>query len=91
MYKKQKINIRIFGSDNCPRCQFLMKSLELADMEYKYIDANSNENESLCDKYNVNKLPHIQLHSGNKVFQEFNGVVSPIFLINKIEEIKRNS
>lgn len=89
MTKKNKnIKIRIFGSDNCARCQFLIKSLELAGLEYNYIDALDDSRQSICDRYNVDKLPHTQLYYGNTIYKEYTGVVSPIFLINQMEEIK---
>jgi len=68
--------IRVFASKNCSHCQKLKQSLSKTDIKIVYVDAMDKNNSMLCDKYNVEKLPHVQFVDKNKneIVKEFFGV-----------------
>ena len=59
--------IRIFGSPLCENCKELCKRLTEDGLEYTWLDADAEEHEDLCDQYEVEYLPHIQILYRNKV------------------------
>ena len=56
--------VRVFGTDSCADCQRLLEDLSLLDIPYVLIDADADEHEELCDSFDVDILPHIQVISG---------------------------
>jgi len=54
--------IRFFGSSDCKECLKFFVILNRHQVEYKYIDAidDNDDIQMLCDKNNVEELPHIQ-------------------------------
>lgn len=84
-----EIKIRIFGSKECYKCKSL--SDIYTDMGYKFdfIDANADENESICDKYDIDELPHVQVFRAKSgtVLIDYKGFLGPVDLnaaLNKI-------
>ncbi len=74
--KEQKVNIRIFGSNECHHCMEVKDEFKSMGIEVDFIDANADENQKICDDYNVDKLPHIQAIRENKIIMEHSGPYS---------------
>lgn len=76
--EEQSLKLRVFGLDDCSKCQKICEELQSADMPYYYYDAESSENESFCDKNGVDEVPHIQIVDNNEnVLFEHIGYISP--------------
>jgi len=79
--------IRVFGTKNCDDCNLIMACLDNALVDYEYVDALSEdlEIEKICDIYEVDDLPHIQiLNKNGKVIKEFIGIEDSINNFGKI-------
>jgi arsenate reductase-like glutaredoxin family protein len=59
--------IRVFGAKNCSKCESLISCLRVINIPYEFIDANADDTQELCDKYDVDALPHVQLLDDNQV------------------------
>lgn len=70
------IAIVIFGSEECHHCMSVKKEFEDMGISIVFIDANADENQKICDEYNVDKLPHIQALREGKVILEKSGPYS---------------
>ena len=65
----------MFGKDNCDNCAcqrdillYLVKSNVIKKEELFYVDAMKDENQDVCDKFDVaDKLPHIIIFSDEKL------------------------
>jgi len=83
----KELNIRIFGADNCVHCKNLLGDFDRIGVPYKFIDANAEENQSLCDKNNVDNLPHVQCFSSeNKIIFQHVGPIGAQEFMNKLAE-----
>tara|TARA_Y100000034_G_scaffold118699_1_gene159641 strand:+ start:5154 stop:5555 length:402 start_codon:yes stop_codon:yes gene_type:complete len=53
-----------------------------------FVDANADENQEICDKYEVNQLPHIQIVRQNSglVMLEYAGYIHPISFLNTFKK-----
>ena len=73
MQEKTVNKIRLFGSTECKNCLLVLILLTREKIEFEYIDAFNDDEEiqSLCDKYNVDDLPHIQFlnNQGDVLFE----------------------
>lgn len=86
--KKTELAIRVFGSKECLHCKKLMQELGLIGVPYSFIDANEDKNQDLCDKNNVDRLPHAQCLdkvSGSIIF-EYVGPISAQNFMDKISQ-----
>ena len=73
------LKIRIFGSNNCPKCDRLTDALKKHNISYAFVDALADDTQDFCDEHNVDDLPHIQLiNDANKVIFEHIGYISPM-------------
>jgi thioredoxin-related protein len=59
------MKIRLFGSYDCPNCIDVFRLIKTAKIELEYIDAFEDKNQSICDEYEVDELPHIQFIDDN--------------------------
>ena len=59
--------IRIFGSSTCRRCGVLTSGLKLLNRPFVFIDAMAPENDPICDEFEVDALPHVQIIDENTV------------------------
>ena len=85
--------VRFFGSSNCKDCLELFVLLNKYQIDYEYIDAmeDDEETQKFCDKHDVDELPHIQIldendniiitHVGSISEEDFN-----IYLIDYFSE-----
>jgi glutaredoxin len=82
------IKIQIFGSQDCEICKSVVKAFEHHSVGFEYIDANSPQNESICDKFKVDELPHIQalFADNDKVFYTHIGYVSPTVFVKYLTD-----
>mgnify|MGYP001180949654 CR=1 FL=1 len=82
------IRIRIFGASDCENCKSLMKAFEFHAISYEFIDANDPKHEALCDKHNVDELPHIQAiyEDNEKPFLTNIGYIGPLVFVDKIKK-----
>ena len=82
------ITIQVFGSKDCERCNSLVKAFEHHSVPFQYFDADAPENEAICDKYNVDELPHIQAiyNDNHKPFHTYIGYISPTVFVEKMKE-----
>ena len=46
-----------FYSDTCGPCKFLDSNLKKAGIDYESINANSDENDALVEKYKIRAVP----------------------------------
>ncbi len=73
------MEIRIFGSNGCSRCNALVKGLERYSIPYSYIDALAAETQKFCDDNHVNYLPHVQIIlDDHEIVFEHIGYVNPL-------------
>ncbi len=77
--------ILFFHADWCSQCKLLQK--ELKDFNYLPItEIDADENDSLCDKYNIKSLPVIiLLDESNKEVNRYIGFISKNDLVNLIK------
>jgi hypothetical protein len=83
-----KLKIRIFGANECIYCKRLCEEMSMMGVPYDFVDANSSDTQALCDKYNVDKLPHAQCYDrvdGSIVF-EHAGTIGAQDFMNKLAE-----
>lgn len=88
------IIIRIFASSGCKRCKMFKEECKKFGLPHISIDANDKSNEDLCDKYEVNQLPHIQVvrEMSGLVMLEYAGYIHPISFLNTFKKkIKKSS
>jgi glutaredoxin len=74
--KEYAIDIIIFGSNDCHHCNDVKKEFSDLGIMAKFIDANADENQKMCDDNNVDKLPHIQAIRDGKIIYEKSGPYS---------------
>lgn len=65
--------IRVFGSKDCVACKRLLASLHRDKVAYSYIDADDDKNQDLCDAFEVESLPFVQILAGNQPVHQFVG------------------
>ena len=84
----KKLKIRVFGAADCTYCKRLCEEMSMIGVPYDFIDANAEENNSICDKYNIDKLPHIQCYADvdKDIICEHAGPVSAQAFMNKVSE-----
>lgn len=83
MSEKTELTIRVFGASECLYCKKLMQDFASIGVPYSFIDANDVENESLCDRYSVDRLPHTQCIdkiSGSVIFENIGPISAQIFM-----------
>jgi hypothetical protein len=59
------MNVRIFGSTTCANCHYIERGLKLLSVPFTFIDAQDEANDAICDLYNVDALPHVQIIDEN--------------------------
>ena len=66
------MKIRVFGADNCKKCNKLIEELRKSNITYSFIDALADDTQDFCDQHKVNRLPHVQVidKSGKIVLNE---------------------
>lgn len=84
----RKLKIRIFGAEGCNYCKRLCEEMSLIGVPFDFLDANHSSNTQICDKYNVDKLPHIQCYAeGEKdIICDHAGPISAQSFMNKVSE-----
>lgn len=82
------VKFKIFGAEDCEKCKALMKAFEFHSISYVFVDANAKENEAICDKFNIDELPHIQAvyEDNDKPFLSHIGYISPLLFIDKVKK-----
>lgn len=86
--KKTELMIRIFGANECLYCKKLMQDFSSIGVPYSFIDANDADSQNICDKYNVDKLPHTQCVdkiSGSVIFEN----IGPISAQNFMDKVSQ--
>jgi len=74
--------IRVFGSDDCERCKFYLPALKEANIDFVFIDAEADENDGLCEEYEIDELPVTQIvNEDGKVLGELIGPLQTDFLM----------
>lgn len=69
---------RIFGSKNCEKCNILTEAMDKLYMTWLFVDADLDENQEICDAFNVDELPHIQvLNIDGEILYEHIGYINP--------------
>jgi arsenate reductase-like glutaredoxin family protein len=82
------IIIRIFASNGCKRCKMFKEECQKFSLPHVVINANEEKNQEICDKYEVNQLPHIQIVRQNSglVMLEYAGYIHPISFLNTFKK-----
>jgi predicted DCC family thiol-disulfide oxidoreductase YuxK len=66
--------VRIFGSADCPVCQYIKTFCCDPDcpFDWDFVDANADDTQTLCDQHGVDALPHVQIldDNGNVIWQD---------------------
>lgn len=73
--------LRVFGSDDCDRCKVYLPALEEANIEFVFIDAEAEDNDDLCEEYEIDELPVTQVVVDGEVVGELIGPIQPEFLL----------
>ena len=61
----------------------------MSNLKPSLVDVDDEEYKSLCDKYDVDELPHTQILSDDgKVLLNMIGVRTPEFIIEEIKKLK---
>ena len=86
------IKIRIIGADNCEKCKALVKLYKFQAMDFDFMDGNAKENEEFCDKWNVDKLPHVQAYhvASGEVLVNVVGFMTPADMLHRVQEAIEN-
>jgi len=75
---------RVFGSNNCHMCKLLTSELKAAGLNFSFVDANADETQDLCDLFDVDELPHVQVLSGDgKLLAEHIGFIT----VDKLKKV----
>ena len=70
------MKIRFFGTTGCKNCLKVFVLIKRCEIDFEYIDADEDENQEICDRYNVDELPHLQfLDDKNEILRELKGTV----------------
>lgn len=79
MEKVETIKFRLFGSKDCKTCEKQKKSLRFNGFDFSFIDIDEDKNDQICDKYNVEDVPHLQayLQETGEILLEYVGYVTP--------------
>ena len=82
------IIIRIFASNGCKRCKMFKEECQKFSLPHVVINANEEKNQEICDKYEVNQLPHIQImrERSEMVMLEYAGYIHPISFLNTFKK-----
>lgn len=67
------MRIRIFGGSSCKDCLEMFVILNKYGIDYEYIDAFDDGTQKLCDKHDVDELPHVQFIEKEAVLVEHRG------------------
>lgn len=60
----------------------------MVGIKYVYVDALHQNNQLLCDRYNIDELPHTQvLDDDYNIIKEYIGDISISTLYNEIERL----
>ena len=74
--------LRVFGSDDCERCKVYLPALKEAGIDFVFIDAEAEENDDLCEEFDIDELPVTQVvDDDGKVLGELRGSLQPGFLL----------
>ncbi|MBC8306276.1 MAG: hypothetical protein H8E55_62265 [Pelagibacterales bacterium] len=82
------IVIRVFSSNGCRRCKMFREECKKFGLPHIIIDANADENQDICDKYEVNDLPHIQIirETSGLVLLEYVGYIHPVSMLSTLKK-----
>lgn len=86
--ENSKLIYRIFGLETCAECIKLKKSMDFYGFEYEFVDIDLEENDELCDKFNVSTVPHTQVvaEASGEVVHQHIGFISPIALFKDLAD-----
>ena len=84
------MKLYFFGSDECETCQLMLAIFDTAgilenhNIEFIFVDAFSNDQQSICDDHEVDEIPHIKLFDDeDEILFDRIGVFNP-FVIKEI-------
>jgi len=79
------MKIRFFYADNCHFCETVKSIITKWSIQIELVDALSDETQELCDRYNVDALPHIQvIKDDGSLIADF-GVVKDGNMVSALE------
>jgi len=61
------MELLFFGNEECYDCLKIRYLLDRSNISYNYIDAFDEKNDTICDDYGVDAIPHILLKDDNKL------------------------
>jgi len=82
------IKIRVFGSDECRKCQFYLQFLNISCVEYEYLDVLDFKNDKLCEEYDIDELPYTQIVKGEEVLLSVTGNINVVWLLRRKKELE---
>lgn len=85
------MKIRIIGSHECKVCQQIVSRFKLQiSIIWEWVDANAPDTQELCDLYDVDILPHVQIldDKGNIVWQRASQELTYEEIVKKIDGLK---
>lgn len=81
---------RLFALDGCEKCERMMRGLQKINVTYFYVDAEADSSQSLCDKHEVDEVPHVQLlNKHGKVVYEHIGFIEPKKLLKIAAKLEK--
>ena len=77
------MRVRFFGSSDCEDCMEVFVLLNKFQIDYKYIDANEDDEDiqELCDEYEIEELPHLQFFIDDNIVLQHVGLLTEVELI----------
>lgn len=89
----KSIIIQVYGSDSCEICKNQLTILKHYSLPHIYIDVNKEENQEICDLYNIDILPTLQViaKDSGEILADYIGFIDPKILIeNALQNLKDN-
>lgn len=79
------LKMRIFGASDCDHCKMLQKSMQHHGLAFDFVDANDPKNERLCDFFDVDKLPLLQILDSrtSAVVAFHSGLIDPMKFLER--------
>jgi len=84
------MKIRVFYSKDCARCKVYIPILKMSKLKPVFVDSEADANKELCDKYDVDELPHTQIIGDDgTILINMLGVRTPQYIIQEMQRLKK--
>lgn len=84
------MKIRVFYSKDCARCKVYLPILKMSKLKAIFVDSEADANKELCDKHDVDELPHTQIiGEDGTILMNMIGVRTPQYIIDAMQRLKK--